>query len=83
MSTVDSWRAEWTAQMQQRLLDTYRATIAGSGLVPDDAAEMRLLLEVYMVTKSLYEVRYELANRPDWVEWPLHAVAEMIGTPPR
>jgi len=43
---------------------------------------MRLLLEVYIVTKSLYEVRYELANRPHWVGWPLRAVADLIESGP-
>ncbi|WP_420451912.1 maltose alpha-D-glucosyltransferase [Ilumatobacter sp.] len=81
-SSVEAWRATWTAEMQDRLLDAYRSTIAGSELVPDDPADMRLLLEVYMVTKSLYEVRYELANRPRWVGWPLQAVVEMIGGGP-
>ena len=28
--------------------------------------------------KALYEVRYELANRPAWVSWPLAAVAQML-----
>ena len=79
---VDRWRSEWTAQMQERLLQEYRDTISGFDLVPDDADELRLLLDIYMVTKSLYEVRYELANRPHWVGWPLHAVVEMIGAQP-
>jgi maltose alpha-D-glucosyltransferase/alpha-amylase len=75
---VESWRTAWTSEMQRRVLLTYAESVAGSGLVPDDDDEMRLLLEVYMVTKSLYEVRYELANRPHWVSWPLHAVVEML-----
>jgi len=78
LPAVETWRAAWTGEMQQRVLQTYAESVSGSGLVPDDADEMRLLLDVYMVTKSLYEVRYELANRPSWVAWPLHAVVEML-----
>jgi maltose alpha-D-glucosyltransferase/alpha-amylase len=78
LDAVEAWRADWTKQMQSRLLGAYRDEIAGSGLIPEDAAEVRLLLDVYMVTKGLYEVRYELANRPNWVAWPLHAVTEML-----
>ena len=76
---VEMWRAEWTEQMQRRLLAVYRETMSGSELVPEDDDDLRLLLDVYMATKSLYEVRYELANRPQWVDWPLRAVVEMIG----
>ena len=76
---VDEWRAEWTSQMQRRLLDSYRSEDGESGLIPLGDDEMQLLLDVYMATKSLYEVRYELANRPQWVSWPLSAVVELIG----
>ncbi|MGB3736858.1 MAG: maltose alpha-D-glucosyltransferase [Ilumatobacter sp.] len=78
LDRVEQWRAAWTREMQDRLLGEYGATIAGSELVPDDDADLRLLLDVYLVTKSLYEVRYELANRPQWVSWPLEGVVEMI-----
>ena len=63
-----------------RFVDTYLATIGPAGLVPHDRTDAELLLGVYQLQKGLYEIRYELANRPDWVHWPLSAVAEMIGT---
>jgi maltose alpha-D-glucosyltransferase/alpha-amylase len=53
--------------------------IAGTGLVPDDERQLSQLLDVYLANKCLYEVRYELANRPEWVGWPLSAVVEMLG----
>jgi predicted trehalose synthase len=40
-------------------------------LVPADPADRRMLLDVFVIAKALYEVRYELANRPGWVRWPL------------
>ncbi|MFN3255293.1 MAG: maltose alpha-D-glucosyltransferase [Ilumatobacter sp.] len=78
LDAVERWRTAWTTAMHHRLLSTYRSAIVGADLVPDDDAELELLLDVYLVTKSLYEVRYELANRPEWVSWPLEAVGEMI-----
>ena len=78
---VDAWRSEWTRHTQEQLLRSYCDTIAGTGLVPENAADIRFLLDVYVVTKSLYEVRYELANRPDWVSWPLAALAETVARP--
>ena len=75
---LDHARADWTANTRSRLIDTYLDTIAASGLVPGDRADADLLLDVYQLQKGLYEIRYELANRPDWVHWPLSAVAEMV-----
>jgi predicted trehalose synthase len=38
-----------------------------------------MLLDAHVLQKALYEVRYELANRPAWVAWPLAAIAQMLG----
>ncbi len=64
--------------MQQRLLDEYVMEIAPSGLVPDERADVQLLLDLFVLEKAFYEIRYELANRPEWVSWPLAAVAELM-----
>jgi maltose alpha-D-glucosyltransferase/alpha-amylase len=83
---LERWRRTATAEMQERFWSMYRTTLregttaAGSGarLIPADDADARLLLDAHVVLKALYEVRYELANRPDWVSWPLAAVAQML-----
>ena len=41
------------------------ATVSGpASLIPADRADARLLLDAHVVLKALYEVRYELSNRP-------------------
>jgi maltose alpha-D-glucosyltransferase/alpha-amylase len=75
---LDRWRRRSTRRTQQELVDAYFAEIAQSGLVPTDRADAEVLLDIYVLQKGLYEIRYELANRPRWVGWPLSAVAEMI-----
>lgn len=75
---LDADRATWTTAARTRLIDSYLTTIADTGLVPAARADADLLLDVYQLQKGLYEIRYELANRPDWVQWPLSAVAEMV-----
>jgi maltose alpha-D-glucosyltransferase / alpha-amylase len=83
---LERWRRTATAEMQERFWSTYRTTLregttavgSGAGLIPADDADARLLLDAHIVLKALYEVRYELANRPDWVSWPLAAVAQML-----
>jgi maltose alpha-D-glucosyltransferase/alpha-amylase len=37
-----------------------------------------LLLDAHIVLKALYEVRYELANRPAWVGWPLAGIVDLL-----
>ena len=78
-SAVDAWRRRWTDAVTTRLLDAYFAAIDDAGLIPDNADDRRLLLDVYMLVKAMYEVRYELSNRPDWVGWPIAAIVDLLG----
>ena len=45
--------------------------------MPRSAEETRLLLDVMLIEKGLYELRYELNSRPDWVRIPLHGLLEL------
>jgi maltose alpha-D-glucosyltransferase/alpha-amylase len=78
MDRVDRWRARWTQTISNEMVEAYFAEIEPAGLVPADAADARLLLDLYTVEKGLYEIRYEIANRPSWVGRPLAAVVDML-----
>ena len=43
-----------------------------------DAAQP--LLDLFELEKALYELRYEIDNRPDWVGVPLAGIAALAGT---
>lgn len=47
--------------------------LAGYGLAGDDDP----ILRAYIADKAAYEVVYEANNRPDWVDIPLQAIAEL------
>ena len=68
----------WTKRMESEMLATYFDGLDGTGLVPGRRADRRLLLDIYVLVKAMYEVRYELANRPAWTSWPLTAISEMF-----
>ena len=83
---LERWRHATAVRMQELYWSSYRSTLrdgttaAGSGdqLIPPDDDDALLLLDVHVVIKALYEVRYELANRPAWVSWPLGAIARLL-----
>lgn len=62
---------EWVAQAQQAFLDGY-ATTAG-----DDPRERSALLAAFELDKAMYEVVYEVRNRPSWVDIPLAAIERL------
>jgi maltose alpha-D-glucosyltransferase/alpha-amylase len=49
-------------------------------LVPLEPGAFRQSLDLFMIEKALYEVRYELDNRPDWVDIPLGALQRIAGS---
>ena len=61
--------AQWAANCRTAFLTGY----AGGPLAGEDAA----ILRAYEADKAIYEVVYEVRNRPDWVGIPLAAVAAL------
>jgi maltose alpha-D-glucosyltransferase/alpha-amylase len=37
-----------------------------------------MLLDLFVLDKALYELNYELNNRPDWVGIPLRGITELL-----
>ncbi len=46
--------------------------------VPASDADTVLLIDFYMLEKCIYEVGYELNNRPDWLDIPLRGLERLI-----
>jgi trehalose synthase-fused probable maltokinase len=55
-------------------LDAYRAGAAGEPWWPADREAADSLLAVFKLDKAIYELAYELNNRPDWIDVPLAAI---------
>ena len=78
--TATYWSVEDERRSRHWVHDTQRAFLAGyaseSGV---DLGAAAAVLRAYQLDKALYEVRYEAANRPDWLPVPLRAVRELVG----
>ncbi len=68
-----SW---WEEDARDEFLEGYRSTIDPS-LVPSGTA-MDKLLQVFELEKAVYELRYELNNRPDWVGIPVAGIVRLL-----
>jgi len=68
----------WRDAASQAFLSGYLAAVTGTPLVPTDAVEFRALLNFHLCEKLLYELLYELRNRPDWVGIPLASLSELL-----
>ncbi len=73
------WAELFYSWVGAQFLSSYLSAIGPSGLLPEGEAELRLLLEIHLLEKALYELGYELDNRPRWAELPLRGLLNLLG----
>jgi maltose alpha-D-glucosyltransferase/alpha-amylase len=73
----DTLLGDWERDAVHCFLQGYREATHGVSSVPGDDAAFRALLDFFVLEKALYELRYEVANRPDWVDIPLRGLMEV------
>ena len=69
----------WYLWASARFLSKYLEVAGKAPFVPSAPEELKLLLNALLLDKSVYELSYELNNRPDWVEVPLVGILELLG----
>jgi maltokinase len=67
----------WADECREPFLEGYLATVEPELLPPGQEATQRLLT-VFELEKAVYELRYELDNRPDWVSIPVAGILRML-----
>src|SRR3954454_21219340 len=68
---------DWEERARERFLESYLETVDATLLPPGEAAIERLLA-VFELEKAVYELRYELDNRPDWVGIPVAGIERLM-----
>ncbi|MGH9435456.1 MAG: putative maltokinase [Terriglobia bacterium] len=77
-SSQELWAQYWRQWVSAEFLRAYLATAAGAPFVPHGDKELCALLDVFVLEKAVYEVIYELKNRPAWVAIPLDGILELL-----
>ncbi|MBF0431337.1 MAG: maltose alpha-D-glucosyltransferase [Fibrobacteria bacterium] len=71
------WMKTWCDTVASVFLKTYYTAVKGGGFLPDKESDRDNLLNFYLLEKTLYELTYELDNRPDWVFVPLQGLLKL------
>jgi maltose alpha-D-glucosyltransferase/alpha-amylase len=75
---LEPWAELWYKVVAAVFLKSYVQHTAGSAFMPQEKSELQLMLNAYMLEKAIYEVGYELNNRPDWLVIPLHGIQHLM-----
>jgi maltose alpha-D-glucosyltransferase / alpha-amylase len=76
---LERWATFWSTWVSAAFMRSYLVEAQPAGFLPSDRERLQTLLGSYLLEKALYELRYELNNRPDWVHIPLEGILQLIG----
>ena len=68
----------WHTWVCVAFLKAYLEYTAQDDFLPKSREEFGILLSCYVLEKAVYELGYELNNRPDWVAIPLRGILQSL-----
>jgi maltose alpha-D-glucosyltransferase/alpha-amylase len=72
------WAEDWCAWASTRFLQTYLENSGSAAYLPASRGELSALLQLHLLEKAIYELGYELNNRPLWVGIPLAGISALL-----
>jgi maltose alpha-D-glucosyltransferase/alpha-amylase len=78
MTWIEPWARYWTHWASVIFLKAYLASALQGTFLPKTTPELAVLLQANLLNKALYEVGYELNNRPTWLRIPLQGILQLM-----
>jgi maltose alpha-D-glucosyltransferase/alpha-amylase len=77
---LERWADLWYRQTSSMFLQSYLKTTTGAMFTPQNSDDLQVMLEAYLLDKAVYEIGYELNNRPGWVLIPIRGIKHILQT---
>jgi maltose alpha-D-glucosyltransferase/alpha-amylase len=77
---LERWADLWYRQTSSMFLQSYLHTTTGAMFIPKNSDDLQVMLEAYLLDKAVYEIGYELNNRPSWVLIPIRGIKHILQT---
>jgi maltose alpha-D-glucosyltransferase/alpha-amylase len=74
------WIEPWVQEVSSAFLDAYFTTAGSASFLPSEESSRKILLETYLLDKAVYELGYELNNRPAWAVIPVRGILKILET---
>lgn len=75
---LEEWVEPWFRYVSSVFIRAYLDTAKDAPFVPSDKDEVEILLQTFLLDKAVYELGYEMNNRPDWVIIPLKGILQVV-----
>ncbi len=78
LPALEYWAQFWYVWVSSSFLMSYLNGVEQAQLLPADPEQLKILLDAYLLEKAVYEIGYELNNRPDWLKVPLQGILQLL-----
>ncbi len=75
---LKKWIKPWYHYVSGVFLTSYLETAGDASFIPDTAEDISTLLNAFLLDKAIYELEYEMNNRPDWALIPLNGILDVL-----
>ncbi|MDD5090746.1 MAG: maltose alpha-D-glucosyltransferase [Candidatus Wallbacteria bacterium] len=75
---LEQWIEPWYRCLSQIFLKAYLKEAGNAPFIPAGQGDLAILMDVFLLEKALYELTYELNNRPDWIGIPLKGICAIL-----
>jgi maltose alpha-D-glucosyltransferase / alpha-amylase len=76
--SLESLAEYWYSGVCAAFLKKYLEEARLSDFLPQSDDEIRILLDSFLMEKAVYELGYEMNNRPDWIRIPLRGIEGLL-----
>jgi maltose alpha-D-glucosyltransferase/alpha-amylase len=77
-SFLEPWLKVWYHHVSRIFLRSYLKTVRDAAFLPRRKDELAVLFDAFLLEKAVYELGYELNNRPDWIFIPLRGIKYIL-----
>jgi maltose alpha-D-glucosyltransferase/alpha-amylase len=78
VALLEPWVEPWYHYVSGVFLGSYLQALGGSPIVREEREELETLLQSFLLEKAVYELGYEVNNRPDWLVIPLKGIEYIL-----
>ena len=72
------WSEYWYSRVSSHFLSSYLENASCGSFLPPSSEETAALLQIHLIEKAVYELGYELNNRPAWMAIPLAGILRIL-----
>jgi maltose alpha-D-glucosyltransferase/alpha-amylase len=80
IASLKPWTDLWYRYVSGLFVRAYLDTAGKASFIPEEREELEIMLNLFLLEKAVYEVGYELNNRPNWVVIPIRGIRDLMET---